>query len=257
MGAINHRAPKLPASRREQSCARGASLSEVASRARPVHWCLSPPSRARRIAAIAARLINDPERSKPLFIRKRPTAPVGRREGCAPGQIAKPPIVSHHLGSGKRLDLGSVRRNAQARDTVATVFAEHHSLATPIGSVDRSQAAAHGRDNGRGDGLRHWRAWRCYGMTDAMSKPPKAKDEAPRRNRARATGDIIGDIGGPAFKRFGFVQSAVVSRWKEIVGERYAKVSSPESIRFPTGKKPEHATCGRRRARAMVQHIGR
>ncbi|MEO7814480.1 MAG: DUF721 domain-containing protein, partial [Sphingomicrobium sp.] len=74
-------------------------------------------------------------------------------------------------------------------------------------------------------------------MTRAMSKPVKAKEEAPRRNRARATGDIIADIGGVAFKRFGFVQSAVVSRWKEIVGERYAKVSSPESIRFPTGKK--------------------
>ena len=74
-------------------------------------------------------------------------------------------------------------------------------------------------------------------MTEPMSKPVKAKEDAPRRNRARATGDIIGDIGGVAFKRFGFVQSAVVSRWKEIVGERYAKVSSPESIRFPTGKK--------------------
>ena len=81
-------------------------------------------------------------------------------------------------------------------------------------------------------------------MTRAMSKPPKSPnaskakdDDAPRRNRARATGEIIGDIGGPAFKRFGFVQSAVVSRWKEIVGERYARVSSPESIRFPTGKK--------------------
>ena len=74
-------------------------------------------------------------------------------------------------------------------------------------------------------------------MTIAMSKPPKKDPDAPRRNRARATGEIIGDIGGLAFKRFGFVQSAVVSRWKEIVGERYAKVSSPESIRFPTGKK--------------------
>ena len=30
---------------------------------------------------------------------------------------------------------------------------------------------------------------------------------------------------------------SVVSRWKEIVGERYAKVSVPESIRFPTGRK--------------------
>ena len=40
-----------------------------------------------------------------------------------------------------------------------------------------------------------------------------------------------------AFKKFGFVQGAVVSRWTEIVGERYAKVSTPESIRFPAGKK--------------------
>jgi len=40
-----------------------------------------------------------------------------------------------------------------------------------------------------------------------------------------------------AFRRFGFVQGAIVSRWPEIVGERYAKVSSPESIRFPAGKK--------------------
>ncbi|WP_349773277.1 DUF721 domain-containing protein [Sphingomonas sp. KRR8] len=40
-----------------------------------------------------------------------------------------------------------------------------------------------------------------------------------------------------AFKRFGFVQGAVVSRWPEIVGERYAKVSAPESIRFPSGRK--------------------
>lgn len=48
---------------------------------------------------------------------------------------------------------------------------------------------------------------------------------------------MLGDIGGVAFKRFGFVQSAIVSRWAEIVGERYAKVSSPESIRFPAGRK--------------------
>lgn len=74
-------------------------------------------------------------------------------------------------------------------------------------------------------------------MTEAMSKPVKPKEDAPRRNRVRATGEILGDIGGPAFKRFGFIQSAIVSRWKEIVGERYAKVSLPESIRFPTGKK--------------------
>ena len=72
-----------------------------------------------------------------------------------------------------------------------------------------------------------------------MAKPqrPNAKpSDAPRRGCARAAGDLVGDIGGVAFKRFGFVQSAVVSRWSEIVGERYAKVSSPESIRFPAGR---------------------
>ena len=55
--------------------------------------------------------------------------------------------------------------------------------------------------------------------------------------RARAAGELVADISGVAFKKFGFVQGAVVSRWAEIVGERYATVSSPESIRFPTGKK--------------------
>jgi hypothetical protein len=72
-----------------------------------------------------------------------------------------------------------------------------------------------------------------------MAKPlrPESKDEAPRRGYARACGDLVGDIAGTSFKRFGFVQGAVVSRWPEIVGDRYARVSTPESIRFPAGKK--------------------
>ncbi|MEO7366097.1 MAG: DciA family protein [Sphingomicrobium sp.] len=72
-----------------------------------------------------------------------------------------------------------------------------------------------------------------------MSKPqrPTRLTDAPRSGRARSAGDILGKVGDPAFRRFGFVQGAVVSRWGEIVGERYAKVSSPESIRFPTGRK--------------------
>ena len=69
-----------------------------------------------------------------------------------------------------------------------------------------------------------------------MTKPRTTPD-APRRGYARAAGDIAGEVGGMAFKRFGFVQGAVVSRWKEIVGERYARVSAPESIRFPAGRK--------------------
>lgn len=70
-----------------------------------------------------------------------------------------------------------------------------------------------------------------------MSKKKPEPVESPRQNRARAAGELALDIGGVAFKRFGFVQGAVVSRWQEIVGERYARVSTPESIRFPAGKK--------------------
>jgi hypothetical protein len=62
-------------------------------------------------------------------------------------------------------------------------------------------------------------------------------DDSPRGGRVRSAGEILGQVGDVAFRRFGFVQSAVVSRWGEIVGEKYAKVSCPESIRFPMGKK--------------------
>jgi hypothetical protein len=70
-----------------------------------------------------------------------------------------------------------------------------------------------------------------------MSKRKTSNEDSPRSCRARAAGELVGDIGGQSFRRFGFVQSSIVSRWPEIVGSRYARVSSPESIRFPTGKK--------------------
>jgi hypothetical protein len=70
-----------------------------------------------------------------------------------------------------------------------------------------------------------------------MSKRKQTEQDSPRSCRARAAGDLVGDVGGQSFKRFGFVQSSIVSRWGDIVGERYAKVSSPESIKFPAGKK--------------------
>jgi hypothetical protein len=74
-----------------------------------------------------------------------------------------------------------------------------------------------------------------------MGKPggkgSRAAAEAPRSKRARAVSDMLPAAGGPAFRRFGFVQSSIVSRWREIVGERYAAVSAPESIRFPPGRR--------------------
>jgi hypothetical protein len=75
-----------------------------------------------------------------------------------------------------------------------------------------------------------------------MSKPPRiraAKEEPQRQNRARAVSELLPDVGRAAFRRFGFIQSSVVSRWSEIVGERYARVSAPESIRFPQGQRAE------------------
>ncbi|HVE00091.1 MAG TPA: DciA family protein [Sphingomicrobium sp.] len=69
-----------------------------------------------------------------------------------------------------------------------------------------------------------------------MSKR-KADQESKRSCRPRAAGELVGAIGDRSFRRFGFIQSSIVSRWKEIVGDRYARVSSPESIRFPTGRK--------------------
>lgn len=69
----------------------------------------------------------------------------------------------------------------------------------------------------------------------AKAAPPAAKRGGP----ARAVADLLPEVGGAAFRRFGFVQSSVVSRWPEIVGARFAAVSAPDSIRFPRGQRAE------------------
>ncbi|GAA0679720.1 hypothetical protein FHT00_003194 [Sphingomonas insulae] len=81
--------------------------------------------------------------------------------------------------------------------------------------------------------------------------------EVPRQNRARAVSELLPAIHGAAFKRFGFVQSALVTRWPEIVGTRWAAASNPESLRFPPGKKADGVlTIVVRGAHApMMQHI--
>ncbi len=75
---------------------------------------------------------------------------------------------------------------------------------------------------------------------------PRAKSAKPRKFQkyqrarggpAKSISDLMPEIGRAAFRRYGFIQSSVVSRWPEIVGERYAEVSLPESIRFPRGEK--------------------
>lgn len=78
----------------------------------------------------------------------------------------------------------------------------------------------------------------------ARAKPTKRaparqfqKYQRPRGGPAKSISDLMPDIGRAAFRRYGFIQSSVVSRWPEIVGDRYAEVSLPESIRFPRGEK--------------------
>lgn len=61
--------------------------------------------------------------------------------------------------------------------------------------------------------------------------------ERPRGGQARPIAELMPEVGRTAFRRFGFVQSSVVSRWPEIVGLRHARVCAPESIRFPPGEK--------------------
>ena len=63
--------------------------------------------------------------------------------------------------------------------------------------------------------------------------------ERPRGSGARVIADLMPDIGRTAFRRFGFVQSSVVTRWPEIVGARHARICMPEAIRFPPGEKSE------------------
>ena len=63
--------------------------------------------------------------------------------------------------------------------------------------------------------------------------------ERPRGGPARSIAELTPQVGRSAFRRFGFIQSSVVTRWPEIVGEHHAKVCAPEAIRFAPGEKAD------------------
>ncbi|MXO90715.1 DUF721 domain-containing protein [Pontixanthobacter aquaemixtae] len=100
------------------------------------------------------------------------------------------------------------------------------------------------------------------GDKPAQKVPAKRRAKPKQWQRARGgpakpISELMPQIGRTAFRRFGFVQSSVVTRWPEIVGETHAKVCAPESIRFPPGDKengilqlvvvPAHAP--------LIQHV--
>lgn len=76
----------------------------------------------------------------------------------------------------------------------------------------------------------------------SRSRKPAQPASPPRRRRggeARGIADLIPSIGDTSFRKFGFIQSSLVSRWAEIAGPRYAVMASPESIAFARGKKAD------------------
>ncbi len=171
------------------------------------------------------------------------------------GIIAEPRPGGHQLGVVRRRqarEIGPARGEAleigaHARDLG---LLEHH-LGKPdaIGIGEHtSRRRAPGQIAGVGvvpvekrcsDVVGHRTLWHGH---VGMTKPPRAtirqpKPEPQRGNRVRPVSELLPDVGRAAFRKFGFVQHSVVSRWCEIVGERYARVSAPESIRFPPGKR--------------------
>lgn len=72
----------------------------------------------------------------------------------------------------------------------------------------------------------------------AVPKPavPKPR-EILRGGRAKPIAELVSEVGGQAFKRFGFTHSALNDRWAEIVGPTYARHSRPLRLKFPKGQK--------------------
>ncbi len=71
-----------------------------------------------------------------------------------------------------------------------------------------------------------------------MAKPPKDRtDTGERRGKAQDVGSLLPSVGGMAFRKFGFAQSHLIGRWREVVGPVYARWSVPDSLRFAKGAK--------------------
>ncbi len=74
------------------------------------------------------------------------------------------------------------------------------------------------------------------GKSANPGKQPR-RYERPRGGAPRTIAELMPEIGRTAFRRFGFIQSSVVTRWPDIVGPSHARICMPEAIRFPPGEK--------------------
>src|SRR3546814_15971846 len=110
---------------------------------------------------------------------------------------------------------------------------------------------AHGRHNVRAGRMLFYRmiprrACRPYAIKRGRTeRPPQPKsksrrakaEERPRIGPPRRIADLMHAIGAAAFRKFGFVQSSLVTRWAEIDAPHYAATIEPDSIPFPLGNK--------------------
>lgn len=95
------------------------------------------------------------------------------------------------------------------------------------------------------------------GQKARKASPANVRPDRPRGGEARRVADLVPAIGEMAFRKFGFVQSSIITRWPEIVGAKLARVTSPESLRFPQGRKADGTlsiTVGSAHA-TVVQHV--
>ena len=76
-------------------------------------------------------------------------------------------------------------------------------------------------------------------MPKTPPEPPKPRGNSERAGRPRQIADLVGDVGGQAFKRFGFTQGALIERWAEIVGPASARHCRPLRLRVPRGQKDQ------------------
>jgi hypothetical protein len=74
----------------------------------------------------------------------------------------------------------------------------------------------------------------------------------------RDVGSLLPDVGGMAFRRFGFVQGALLARWRDVVGPVYARWSIPESLKFARGQTSDGVLTIRVEGpfSVQLQHVG-
>ena len=71
----------------------------------------------------------------------------------------------------------------------------------------------------------------------AANSGKNQKKPAFRRRKALSAADVMRPLLDRAIRSKGFVQTEVISRWPQIIGEKLADSTVPLSIRFPPGQR--------------------